>query len=241
MSAVPKLVTDTAARLLFTSATVGTIVGHEGFRTIELVGDRLSGTEWVPGDKIRIHVDGMTLRTYTPLSWDRDRGATTVLAYLPGDGPGANWCATARTGEACSFLGPKRSVRLDRFAAPPIIVGDETSFGLFLAWRGLERADSPAAAVFEVTSARVASSALAAHGADEASVVLVEREPDDAHLPALADHVVTAVRRIAEAPISLTGRAQTIASLRKRLKAEDLARRDTEVKAYWDQNRKGLD
>ncbi len=41
--------------------------------------------------------------------------------------------------------------------------------------------------------------------------------------------------------LSLTARAQTIAPIRKRLKAEGLTRKDTAVKAYWDVNRKGLD
>ena len=37
-------------------ATVGEVVEHDGFRTIELTGDRLAGVEWVPGDKLRIRV-----------------------------------------------------------------------------------------------------------------------------------------------------------------------------------------
>lgn len=53
--------------------------------------------------------------------------------------------------------------------------------------------------------------------------------------------VVGAVRAHPDAPLCPTGRAQTIAPIRKRLKAEGLTAKDTAVKAYWDVNRKGLD
>ncbi len=239
MASVVRLVGDTAARLLFKPATVGAITEHDGFRTIELVGDRLSDTEWYPGDKARIHLDGLTLRTYTPMTWDQERGTTTILAYLPGDGPGSEWCARATTGDPCAIFGPQRSVRLDELSSPPVIVGDETSFGLFVAWRNLHPDTPPAASLFEVTRSAPAGALLAGFGV--APTELIERTADDGHLDALVDRVVDAVRAHPHAPLCLTGRAQTIAPIRKRLKAEGLTAKDTAVKAYWDVNRKGLD
>jgi hypothetical protein len=83
---------------------------------------------------------------------------------------------------------------------------------------------------------------LAAHGIEDAAgVALIERTPDDAHLEALADRLVSALRGSPDAPLLLTGCAQTIATVRRRLKTEGLARRADQVKAYWDTNRKGLD
>jgi ferric-chelate reductase (NADPH) len=239
MASVMRLVGSAASRLLFTPATVGAVTDLDGFRTIELVGDRLIGTEWYPGDKLRIHIDGLALRTYTPMSWDRDEGTTSLLAYLSGDGPGSEWCARVQPGAECSVFGPQRSVRLDELAAAPIMVGDETSFGLYVAWRNLHPETRAEAGLFEVTRADAAAAALDAFGA--APTDLVERAPDDAHLEVLVDLVVAAVRRSPDAPLCLTGRAQTIAPIRKRLKAEGLTRKDTAVKAYWDVNRKGLD
>jgi NADPH-dependent ferric siderophore reductase len=239
MASVVRLVTDTAARLIFTPATVGTVTEHDRFRTIELVGEKLVGTDFVPGDKLRIHLGGTTLRTYTPMSWDADRGATELLTYLPGAGPGSEWSENASTGTPAAFLGPQRSVRLDRIESPPIFVGDETSFGLLLAWGRLHPDVSPVASLFEVTDPGPAAAVLPFYGTEVTE--LVSRTTDASHLAALEDRVVAAVRAAPDAPLCLTGKAQTIASIRRRLKAEGLTRKGTEVKAYWDQNRKGLD
>lgn len=160
MASVVRLVGDTAARLLFKPANVGEITEHDGFRTIELVGEKLAGTDWYPGDKARIHLDGLTLRTYTPMAWDQAAGSTSILAYLPGDGPGSEWCANAASGDSCSLFGPQRSVRLDTFETSPIIVGDETSFGLTVAWHHLHPNQPPAAALFEVTRSAPAAALL---------------------------------------------------------------------------------
>ena len=175
-----RLVGDTAARLLFRPATVAEVTEHDGFRTIELVGEKLVGADWHPGDKVRIHLDGLTLRTYTPIAWDQTAGSTSILAYLPGDGPGSEWCAQAKTGDACSLFGPQRSVRLDELAAPPIIVGDETSFGLTVAWHNLHPDEPPAATLFEVTRTAPAGAVLAGFGVTPTA--LVERTADDGHL-----------------------------------------------------------
>jgi ferric-chelate reductase (NADPH) len=239
VSSVTKLVADAAARLLFTPASVGTVTEHDQFRTIELVGERLVGTDWVPGDKLRLHLEGTVLRTYTPFAWDRDAGSTRLLAYLPGDGPGSGWCAHARPGDPCGLLGPKRSVRLDQLDPAPVIVGDETSFGLLLAWHRHQPRVSPAASVFEVTSATAAGAVLDELGAG--ATALVERVPGDAHFEPLAERVAAAVRDHPDAPLCLTGCAQTIAAIRRHLKDQGLARKGGVVKAYWDRNRKGLD
>ena len=53
--------------------------------------------------------------------------------------------------------------------------------------------------------------------------------------------MVEQVRSHPDAPVCLTGRAQTIAAVRRRLKEDGLTARDTKVKAYWDPNRTGLD
>jgi NADPH-dependent ferric siderophore reductase len=239
VASVVRLVGDTAARLLFKPAAVGAVTDLDDFRSIELVGEKLAGADWYPGDKLRIHLDGLTLRTYTPLAWDQEAGSTTILAYLPGDGPGSEWCAKAKAGDSCSLFGPQRSVRLDGFDAPPIIVGDETTFGLTVAWRNLHPEQAPAATLFEVT--RPTAAAMVLTGFDVAPTALVERTAADGHLDGLIDLVVDAVRASPKAPLCLTGRAQTIAPIRKRLKAEGLSAKDTAVKAYWDMNRKGLD
>jgi ferric-chelate reductase (NADPH) len=251
MPTLVRRASDVAARLLLRPATVTAISepGNSGtagvFRTIELGGDRLAGVEWVPGDKLRVRAGGLALRTYTPISWDNEHGRTRFLAYLHGDGlhgdgPGSAWCRTAQVGDPCQLLGPDRSVRLDRIAAPPVFVGDETSFGLLLALCAEHPEVAPVSILCEVTSVDAARAVLADHGVDDLGGLLV-RTGDDRHVGSLARMTLEALRAHPDAPLCLSGRAQTIASIRRLLKAEGVAARSTIVKAYWDVNRKGLD
>jgi ferric-chelate reductase (NADPH) len=220
-------VVNFAARLVLTSATVTAVSAHDRFRTITLAGDGLRGASWVPGDKVRVRAGtgGFALRTYTPVSWDPARGETTLLAYVhsPTGGPGAAWCAGVAVGDACQFLGPQRSVRLDRLSASPVFVGDETSLGLLLA--------TPASTAC-VLEAAAPSGVRSAMGDREASIVRYGELPDAA---------VAALRAHPDAPLLLTGRAQSIAAVRKAVKAAGLHDRETVAKAYWDEGRKGLD
>ncbi len=232
MASVVKAVSDLAARAILTPARVGDVTEHPGFRTIELVSDKFARVTWTPGDKIRVRVDDLALRTYTPTSWSGDTGTTRILAYLHGDAPGAEWCRRARPGDPCQVLGPDHSVRLDRIATAPIFVGDESSFGLLLAWNTLHPDQPPRATLFEASDVQSAHATLADHGVHATAIV----EP-----AALADLVVSAVRADPSTPLCLTGRAQTIAAVRRRLKADGLTTAATTAKAYWDENRKGLD
>ena len=137
---------------------------------------------------------------------------------------------------------PDRSVRLDRISTPPVFVGDETSLGLLLALRAATPAATlvtTAATLLEVANRDAMRPTLSAHGIDDAA--LFERGPAEPGDSGLGEGVIAAVRAHPDASIVITGRAQTIATLRRALKAAGLADRPTVVKAYWDEHRKGLD
>jgi ferric-chelate reductase (NADPH) len=236
---IAQRVADAAARLVLKPATVVGVEDHDGFRTIEVAGERLAAAEWVPGDKLRIRTEGLSLRTYTPVSCDHDAGRTRLLAYTHGSGPGSEWCRQAQPGLECEVRGPDRSVRLDRVDGPVIFVGDETSFGLLLAWRAFRPESAPAGAIFEVANRDAAGATLDAHAA--IATQLVERTSGEQHRAALAQATVDAVRDNRDATLVLTGCAQTIAVVRRHVKSEGCAPSATLVKAYWDENRKGLD
>lgn len=239
MAPLTSRVAGAAARMLLKSATVSTVADHGPLRTLELTGRALVGVKWVPGDKLRIHLDGFDLRTYTPTLWDASSGRTQLVAFAHGDGPGATWSRRAAVDDTCLLFGPQRSVRLDQCASAPILVGDETSFGLSAAWRTHRPDDPPVAELFEVTDAAAVQPVLEHHRI--APTELVVRREHDAHLGQLAELVAEQVRARPDAPLCLTGRAQTIAAVRRHLKAEGLRAGDTKVKAYWDPNRTGLD
>jgi NADPH-dependent ferric siderophore reductase len=239
VASVTSRIADSAARLLLKGAAVSAVRDHGRFRTIELTGPGLRGARWTPGDKVRLRVGSLELRTYTPASWDTVGGRFEVVAFLPGSGPGATWCRQADVGVECLVFGPQRSVRLDRVDRAPILVGDETSIGLVAAWHHHRPDLPPVATVLEVDDPDATGPVLAHH--DLAPRDLVVRQPGDAHVAALLDSVTDLLVEHPDAPLCLTGRAQSIAAVRRHLKAEGLTRPDTLVKAYWDPNRSGLD
>lgn len=237
-----KTLADTTARVLLRSAEITVVTDHgPHFRSIELGGPGLKNTTWVPGDKVQVRSRsaGFTLRTYTPIDWDADRGSTRLLAYAHGAGPGSEWIKAATRGRPCQLLGPRRSLSLDGPAGPIVFVGDETSFAVVAAWQGANPSERPAAVIVEVNDVEESADVLSAVGI--ASPQLVAREAGATHLGQLAAATATALRAEPNGSLCLTGKAQSIARIRQTLKAEGLSGRATRVKAYWDENRSGLD
>jgi NADPH-dependent ferric siderophore reductase len=155
-----------------------------------------------------------------------------------GDGPGARWVRGLAVGDACQVFGPRGSVAVDP-SVPTVFVGDETSFALLAAWHQTNPDALPVAAVFEVSDPDESAAVFEAE--QLAATLFVPRLPDDGHVVALGAAVVEALRAAPDAGLLLTGKAQTIAELRRDLKAADLHGRRTKAKAYWDERRSGLD
>jgi ferric-chelate reductase (NADPH) len=58
-------------------SAVTTLSAH--FRFIDFEAEALKNCAWAPGQKIQIKLDGgLATRTYTPIHWDRARGATRM-------------------------------------------------------------------------------------------------------------------------------------------------------------------
>ncbi len=95
------------------------------------------------------------------------------------------------------------------------------------------------AELFEVTDPDGSRIALEAIGLRSAS--LFHPQSDSAHLERLSATVIDLLGTHPDASLCLTGKAQSIAAIRRELKATGLAGRPTRVKAYWDENRCGLD
>lgn len=205
------------------------------FRLIDLEGEGLKRVAWLPGEKVQVAIgSGLSSRTYTPMSWDADAGRTRLLAFLHGDGPGSRWAASLLEGEDCQFLGPRRSLDLSDADEPIVLFGDETSFGLAAA---LQRGPAAIELIFEVSDAAESRAVLTALGLDRATVI--ERREGDAHLAAigaeLSRHVATCARFV------LTGKAQSIQSVSRALKASGTASSSIKAKAYWSPGKTGLD
>lgn len=204
-------------------------------RRVELAGDDLRGAAWVAGDKVQVLLPDRDVRTYTPIFWDAAEGRTALVVHDHGDGPGARWARTVAAGATCGFVGPQRSLARTR-GRPAILFGDETSLGVAHAMRRAGP-NAPLACVLEVGPGDLAP-ALATLELDDA--VSVPRQAHDAHLRAVADHIHAAQRAHPHAELILSGRAQSIQTLRGHLRAAGAAHRGAS-KAYWSVGKSGLD
>ena len=239
---ITRAIADRASRLLARSCTVTAVEDIGGHRSIELTGDALKRATWRPGDLVQVRTDpdGFASRTYTPMSWDRSRGSTQLLAYTRGEGPGATWARTVRVGTAGQMVGPRRSVALDELDGRPLLfAGDETSFGTVAAWRNHQPGREPLAAIFEVTDAGESRTTLERIRLRDAW--LFERTGTPVYLDEMSDAIIDGLRANPDAALCLTGLAQTIAAVRHHLRRAGLAERTIRAKAYWDLHRSGLD
>jgi len=207
------------------------------FRLVDLEGDALRDVAWAVGQKVQVAMgSGLTARTYTPMLWDTDRGATRILAFSHGDGPGSRWASGLRVDDTCQFFGPRRSLDLASLETPVVLFGDETSFGLGAALR-----DSPQGAsttyVFEISDLAESRPVLKAIGLSDAT--LIQRTADETHLAGAETELV----RLAAsgANFILTGKASSIQHMSRALKAAGIGSARVKAKAYWTPGKTGLD
>jgi len=239
MASFGKVIGDSLKRLLFRELMV-TRLTHlsEHFERIDFASDALRGVRFAPGDKLQISFDGGP-RTYTPFRFDGAIGSLSILLYLHGDGPSARWAKELKEGDRAFAFGPRSSLDFASATSPIALFGDETSFGLARALREAENGTSQLACVFEVTHSRESKAVLDA--LDLQNAELVERRSDDAQLSEVEARLRASITHDAGTRLVLTGKAQSIQTLRQRLKAEPAAHTTQRVKAYWSPGKRGLD
>jgi ferric-chelate reductase (NADPH) len=238
LPAPPGRITQTLLRWLMRSARVAAVETlSRYFRLVDLEGEALRNVAWTAGQKVQVSMGlGLSARTYTPISWDADRGRTRLLTFAHGDGPGSRWASGLRVGDACQFFGPRRSLDLSGLGSPVVLFGDETSFGLAVALRKSPKADG-AIHVFEASVIAESRPVLEAIGLGQAT--LIERVADDAHLTAAEAQM----SRLAASGTHfvVTGKASSIQRVSRALKAVGVDSSRLKAKAYWAQGKTGLD
>jgi NADPH-dependent ferric siderophore reductase len=100
-------------------------------RRIRLVGESLRGLNWLPGQHVRVRVEGLSLRTYSV--WEHVDGGHLDLGVLdhPADGPGARWGRQVHSGQKVTFTRPQGRMVVRDDAPHHLFVGDETTCPAF--------------------------------------------------------------------------------------------------------------
>ena len=207
-----------AGRFLFRHGVATAVTAlSEHFTRIDVRGAELDGAEFVAGDKVQVFLPGLGMRTYTPVTWDRD--ATWFVGFKHGEGPGSKWVGSVKVGDEVAMMGPRRSIDSQNFAGPLVLLGDETSLAVAVAIARTK----PLVAVLEARVPDEVRRVAAAIGLED---VRVEARGD---VEALARHVP------ADATPIFTGNAKTIQALKQR------GLRGGKAKAYWAEGKRGLD
>ncbi|MEA5367322.1 siderophore-interacting protein [Amycolatopsis sp., V23-08] len=231
MTALERLA-DLAGSAWLDTARVTEVARLPGdFVRVELAADSFRKATWVPGAKLQFRPrrGTLSLRTYTPVSWDAERGVTELLGFTHGDGPAAQWLRQVAAGDACEVFGPRKSIDLRDPAGPVTFVGDESSVALACALRTVTAEVSH---VFEARDPAGLTEVLAGLGLD---AQVVEKTDDRAELLRLA--------RAAAGPATLvvTGDAATVHTVRRDSRTWPQPPREVKGKAYWAAGRTGLD
>jgi NADPH-dependent ferric siderophore reductase len=233
--------------LLKLVARPATVTGVETlgprFRRLTLAGAALQGVAWQAGDKVQMPLGGFVSRTYTPLSWDSQRGETQLLAYLHGDAPhaapGTAWAAGVARGDACQVFGPRSSLKLAQRTRNAVFFGDETSFAAAAAFNAMSGWLHKVSFVFEVSQVDECRPVLQALNLREA--VLVPRAPDGVHLAEVDGQIDRLAAATRASDFVLTGQAGSIQHLVRALRQRGKSSADLVTKAYWAVGKSGLD
>ncbi|MFJ1766922.1 siderophore-interacting protein [Amycolatopsis sp. NPDC088138] len=230
MTALERLA-DLAGGMMLDTARVAGVTRLPGdFVRVELAADAFRKATWVPGAKLQFRPrrGTLSLRTYTPVSWDAGRGVTELLGFTHGDGPAAQWLRQVAAGDTCEVFGPRKSIDLRDPAGPVVFVGDESSVALACALRTVTAEVSH---VFEARDPAGLTEVLAGLGLD---AQVVEKTADRAELLRLA-------AAAGPGTLVVTGDAATVHAVRRDSRTWPVPPRDLKGKAYWAEGRTGLD
>ncbi|MCB9766179.1 MAG: siderophore-interacting protein [Alphaproteobacteria bacterium] len=219
-------VAEQAVRVFGQAVTVTEVeVLSARLRRLRLSGDAVRRMDWSPGHKIKLHVGGGVMRSYTPARVDLEAGWMDVVFYLHGSGPASDWATAAEVGASSVFLGPKRSMAgAGEPMAQALFLGDETTLGLAVAL--LEALPEGVAVTGAIELAPEDAPALAALGLPLHAA------------PRAGGYGAALLRWLEAAPLPegmvwLSGEADSVLTLRDALLARGLRRSQLRIKPYW--------
>ncbi|WP_328457641.1 siderophore-interacting protein [Amycolatopsis sp. NBC_00438] len=230
MTALERLADLAGGMMLDTARVTGVSRLPADFVRVELAAEAFRKATWVPGAKLQFRPRRGTLglRTYTPISWDAERGVTELLGFTHGDGPAARWLRQVAAGDTCEVFGPRRSLDLSAPHGSVVFVGDESSVALACALRTVT---GDVTHVFEARDPAGLTEVLAGLGID---AQVVGKTADRAEL-------LSRARTAGPGRLVVTGDAATVHAVRRDSRTWPHAPGTVTGKAYWAEGRTGLD
>ena len=182
--------------------------------------------DWIPGQKIQVQLKDDQMRSYTPSSWDSKAGVMQTLIYMHGKGPGALWARDAKAQTKVIILGPKKSLNIAPETKTIIFFGDETTFGLAHA---IKKNFSEIKFHFFMEAQDIVESSTILKKFDLGGALCVS--PDKLDL--LGQEIGKLYDGDTFAKIILSGKQQSIVSLRTQLYSQNIPASAISTKVYW--------
>lgn len=205
---------------------------------VQLSSERFADLAWQPGDKVDVQVGDLDYRAYTPWRIDRSLRIMDLLVFRHGNGRGSERLCRLEAGEALRLRGPKQSTVLDHPACRLFFFGDESSIGALLAHKSQDPEFRGEGSVLETFRQPWLCEALMRLELDACRVVAGVEGGD--HLDPIARTFVQHLQSDARARLIATGRAGSIARLKKRLRAAQISGARVETHAFWAEGKMGL-
>ena len=232
MGSVSRLLTDEVLkRLGHTGVVTGVTDLSPRLRQIRFDLDR-SCAGWAPGVKVKLKTSETTLRSYTPSRLDPAGRWLEMIFFRHGHGPGSDWADRARLGTPALMLGPKSSLPLSSGSPWHLMLGDETTVGLFL--RFVEALPEDAAVFGAVEMEAQDGPALDALSLPLTVAQRIPGQRGEALMQWLAE------ARLPESPgtIYLSGHFGTVERLQAKLHERGVSASRLSIKPYWSEKPK---
>jgi NADPH-dependent ferric siderophore reductase len=204
-------------------------------RKVRLEGEALRGVAFRPGQEVEFRVSERAFRHYTPARFDPERGTLDIVFFLHGEGPGTTWVRQLRQGQQANVLGPGGRFGLLEGATTHVLLGDETTLGLFACLS----ASAPGRCIGALELADGAQGSPAWPSLVGLELPAVER------IGGRGDALVRWIEandilRSHDVCFYLAGHTGSIVRIREHLLRRGWPKRSIRTKAYWADGKRGL-
>lgn len=191
---------------------------------VRATADKAAQASFPAGCKIKVHVGGGQMRSYTPAAIDRDTGLLDLVVFVQGDTAASEWVRRLGHGDVFHFLGPASSISGPTGEEPWVgFYGDETAIGL-------------AEAILAAASTDVSLGAIETRPGDLAAVeqLPLAAVPRGAEVGAgLVEHARAVAIPNGPGVLWLSGEATSVLALRTVFLERGVPKARLRVKPYW--------
>ncbi len=224
----------TMGKYLHDARVEGSEYLNNRFLKVTFQSDDFKTMEWSPGMEVEFRVSNTQFRHYTVSRWNAGTGHLDILFFLHGNTPGSNWARALVPAETVTVIGPAGRFLLDQACTNHVFLGDETTIGLFLAFRDCLGPGSVYSGAIECDGKHIT---LPHRLGLEVDAV---KRWANSRGQALSGWLADTLLDIEDATYYIAGHAATNKLLQRRLMDYGVPSSRIKVKAYWADGKKGL-